>query len=256
MEIDAKVDDFTFRLEEQKGAGFEELAKEYGWEVKTTELFPKSKPPAELDFALRATSRTGRAVDQLFLIEETTDPVSKISPAIGIGENQWLVARLDGEEKSRPKTFEEAKEDARTQFISEKATEALKKAAEEAHAKIKEGLAAGKSFSEAAKEAGIAETSTFTEATTAYTPDPLSEPKNLFEATRNIDPGAVTEVIMEGDRAFIVHVAKREVYKEEDAATRIDGEVDSLVSRNELTAFTAWIAERTEEAKVEQLNRR
>jgi peptidyl-prolyl cis-trans isomerase D len=255
-EIDALVDDFTFSLEEQKGSGFEELAKKNNWEVKTTEFFPASAPPKELDVALRASSRGGKAVDELFRIEPTTDPISKLSPPIAIGENQWLVARLDEEEKSRPKTFEEAKEQARDQYITEKATEAMKKAADDAVAKIKEGLAAGKSFADAAKEAGIAETKAFTKATTSYRPDAATEPKNLFEATRNVDPGALADVIVETDRAFIVHVAKREVVKEENAATRVDAEVKSRASANELYAFNGWLADRIEAAKVEQLYRK
>jgi hypothetical protein len=256
MEIDAKVDDFTFSLEEQKGAGFEDLAKANNWEVKTTELFSATTPPKELDFALRSSSRGGKAVDELFKIEPTTDPVSKLSPPIAIGENQWLVARLDGEEKSRTKTFEEAKDEARDKFINEKATEAMKKAADEAVAKIKEGLAAGKSFADAAKEAGISETKAFTKATTSYRPDAASEPKNLFEATRNVDPGSLSEVIVEADRAFIVHVAKREVVKEENAAARIDSEVTSRANENEMHAFNGWLSDRMEAAKVEQLYRK
>ncbi len=256
MEIDAKVDDFTFSLEEQKGAGFEDLAKTNNWEVKTTELFSATTPPKELDFALRSSSRGGKAVDELFKIEPTTDPVSKLSPPIAIGENQWLVARLDGEEKSRTKTFEEAKDEARDKFINEKATEAMKKAADEAVAKIKEGLAAGKSFADAAKEAGISETKAFTKATTSYSPDAASEPKNLFEATRNVDPGSLAEVIVEADRAFIVHVAKREVVKEENAAARIDSAVTSRANENEMHAFNGWLSDRMEAAKVEQLYRK
>ena len=256
MEIDAKVDDFTFSLEEQKGAGFEDLAKANNWEVKTTELFSATTPPKELDFTLRSSSRGGKAVDELFKIEPTTDPVSKLSPPIAIGENQWLVARLDGEEKSRTKTFEEAKDEARDKFINEKATEAMKKAADEAVAKIKEGLAAGKSFADAAKEAGISETKAFTKATTSYRPDAASEPKNLFEATRNVDPGSLSEVIVEADRAFIVHVAKREVVKEENAAARIDSEVTSRANENEMHAFNGWLSDRMEAAKVEQLYRK
>lgn len=255
-EIDALVDDFTFNLEEQKGGGFEELAKKNNWDVKTTDFFPASAPPKELDVTLRASSRGGKAVDELFRIEPTTDPISKLSQPIAIGENQWLVARLDEEEKSRPKTFEEAKEEARDQYITEKATEAMKKAAEDAVAKIKEGLAAGKSFADAAKEAGIAETKTFNKVTTSYRPDAAAEPKNLFEATRNVDPGSLAEVIMETDRAFIVHVAKREVVKEENAAARVDAEVTSRASANELYAFSGWLAERIEAANVEQLYRK
>ncbi|MEX1116146.1 MAG: SurA N-terminal domain-containing protein [Akkermansiaceae bacterium] len=253
LEVDGLVDDFLFQLEEQKGNGFEDLAKANGWEVKTTELFAKSAAPKDLDVTLRASSRGGKAVDELFLIQETTDPFSKISEAIAIGENQWVVARIDGQEKSRPKTYEEARAEARAQYISEKATEALKTAADEAVTKIKESLASGKSFADAAKEAGIAETKAFTSIISTYRPDGATEPQNLFEATRNVDPGSIAEVIVESDRAFVVHVAKREVVKEADATTRLDSEVTARTNENETTAFMAWMNSRIEAANVEQL---
>ena len=252
-EIDSLVDDFTFNLEEQKGAGFEDLAKANKWEVKTTELFSRTKPPKELEVNLRSTSRGGKAVDELFRIEVTSDPVSKLSQPIAIGENQWLVARLDGEEKSRTKTYEEAKDEARAQYIAEKAAEGMKAAANEALTKIKASLAAGKSFADAAKEAGISETKAITKVTSTYSPDAATEPKNLFEAAKTVDPGSLAEIITEADRAFIVHVAKREVVKEDNAATRLDSEVKNSATQNELVAFTGWIAARTEAAKVEQL---
>ena len=253
IELDTLVDDFTYELEQQKGVGFEELAKENNWEVRTTELFSKKDVPTELDIKLRSSSRGGNAVDELFRIEETSDPVSKISQPIAVGENQWLVARLDGEEKSRAKTFEEAKDEARDKYIQEKAAEAMKAAADEAVAKINEGLAAGKSFAEAAKEAGIPEVKEVTKVTSTYRPDPIDEPKNLFEAGRNVEPGTLAPVITEADRAFIFHVAKREVVKEPDAAARIDAEVASRANRNELLAFNSWLTARTEAAKVEKL---
>jgi hypothetical protein len=253
LETDALVDDFLFNLEEQKGAGFEELAKANGWEVKTTDLFPRSTSPKDLDVNIRSSSRGGNAVEQLFLIKETSDPFSKISEAIAVGENQWIVARIDGEEKSRPKTYEEARAVARAQYISEKAAEAMKTAANEAITKIQTSLAAGKSFADAAKDAGIAETKAFSAITSTYKPDGASEPANLFETARNVDPGSIAEVITESDRAFILHVAKREVVKETNAAARIDSEVASRTSENETVAFTSWITARTEAAKVEPL---
>lgn len=253
IETDSLVDDFTFNLEEQKGAGFEELAAKNNWQVKTSDLFPRSKPPADLDVNLRSSSSGGKAVDELFRIEPTADPVSKLSQPIAIGENQWLVARLDGEEKSRPKTYEEAKDEARAQYIAEKAAEAMKTAANEALEKIKSALAAGKSFAEAAKEAGISETKSFSKVTSTYRPDTTSEPKNLFDASRNVDPGNLAEAIIEADRAFLVHVAKREVVKTENADARLDSEVKSRASQNETLAFSSWMAARIEAAKVEQL---
>lgn len=253
IETDSKVDEFSFQLEEKKGSGFEELAKENGWEVKTTELFSRAEPPKELDVNLRSSSRGGKAIDELFRIEPTSDPVSKLSQPIAIGENQWLVARLDGEEKSRPKTFEEAKDEARVQYIKEKAAEAMKTAADEAAAKIKSALTAGKSFADAARDAGVAETKEFSKVTSNYRADAASEPRNLFEAARNVDPGDLAEVITESDRAFIVHVASREVEKQADAATRIDAQVSSGARRNEMSTFMGWLAERVEAAKVEKL---
>ncbi len=254
LELDTLVDDFLFDLEEKKGASFEELAKANGWEVKTAELFPRSAAPKDLDVNLRSSSSSGKAVDALFQMQETSDPFSKISEAIAIGENQWIVARIDGEEKSRAKEYVEARDEARAQYISEKASGALKAAATETVTKIKASLAAGKTFAEAAKEAGIAETKAFTSITSTYRPDAAAEPQNLFDATRNVDPGSLAEVITESDRAFITHVAKREVVKETDAI--IDAELATNGERNETAAFMSWIGSRIEDAKVEQLYKR
>ena len=255
LEVDSKVDDFLFKLEQQKGEGFEGLTKENGWEVKTSDLFTRTSPPKDLDISIRSSSRGGKAVDPLFQMDQTSDSFSKISEAIAVGENQWVVARIDGEEKSRPKTYEEARAEARAQYISEKAAEALKAAANEAIAKIKTLLTAGKSFADAAKEAGIAETKTFNAIVSSYRPDGATEPQNLFEATRNIDPSTVADAITESERAFILYVAKREVVKDANA-TRLDSEVTSRTTENETIAFTSWIAARTEEAKVEELYKR
>ena len=255
LEVDTQVDDFLFNLEKEKGAGFEKLAKENGWEVKTSDFFTLSAPPKELDLTIRSSSRGGKAVDSLFKMQETADSFSKISEAIPVGENQWIVARIDGEEKSRPKTYEEARADARAQYISEKGAEAMKTAANEAITKIKTLLTAGKTFAEAAKEAGIPETKPFNAILSTYRPDGATEPQNLFEATRNIDPGTVADAITESERAFILYVAKREVVKDTSTA-RIDSEVTSLTAQNETIAFTSWLAARTQDAKVEELYKR
>jgi peptidyl-prolyl cis-trans isomerase D len=256
IEIDSKVDDFSFRLEEQQGAGFEKLAAEYEWEVVTTDFSPRSKPPVALDINLRSSSRGGKAVDELFRIEPTTDPISKISQPIAIGENQWLVARLDEVKESRPKTFEEAKDEVRDRYIQEKAAEAMRTAAKEAAEKIKQAVAEGKSFDEAAKSAGIDKTSSFTNIKSTHQPDPANEPSNLFEAARYINPGSLAEIIMQGDRAFILHVALRELEKSPDAAQGIDAQLSSQARSNENIAFIGWLADRAEAANVQHLGRR
>jgi hypothetical protein len=256
LETDAKVDDFMFKLEEQKGAGFEALAKENGWEVKTSKLFAADAVPKDLDVTLRASGKGGKAVEDLFKINETSDPFSKISEAIAIGENQWLVARLDTLEKSRPKTFVEARDEARAQYISEKAAEAMKKAADDDITKIKAAIAGGKSFTDAAKDAGIKEVNAFKDVISTTRPDGVTEPQNLFASAKVIDPGSIANAIIESDRAFILYVAKREVVKEPDATKRLDTEVASKTAENQTIAFVAWMNARIDAASVEQLYKR
>lgn len=251
--VDGLVDDFLYNLEEHKGAGFEDLAKKNGWEVKTTGLFPLSTPPAELDLTVRSSSQGGKAAATLFQIKSGGDAYSKISEAIPVGEGQWLVARLDGEEPARVKTYAEARSEARAQYISEKGVEALKAAAEQAATKIKEGLAAKKSFADAAKEAGITEIKTVANVTRTYRADAVTEPQTLFESARVVDPGSIANTIVESDRAFIVHVVKREVVKEPNAAERVDAEVKNSAAGNEFAAFNSWLTAKIEAAKVEDL---
>jgi hypothetical protein len=256
LESDSLVDDFTYQLEQDKGACFEDVAKKNGWEIKTTDLFTLSDAPADLAIKVRASTRSGKAVDELFLIRETSDPLSKFSQPIPVGDNQWLVARLDGEEKSREMTYPEARADARAKFIADKAAADMKAAAEEAATKIKAALATGKSFADAAKESGLNEIKAVKAITSSYKPEGASEPANLFQAASNIDPGALAEPIIEADRAFILHVVKREVVKDPNQSASIDAAVASACNQNETLVFDSWLASRIEAANVEQLYKR
>lgn len=253
MATDLLVDAFTTTLGDQNGEGFEDLAKKNNWEIKTTDLFIAAEPPPELDLTVRATSTGGKAITALFQIRETSDPSSKFANPIPVGEGQWLIARLDGEEKERDKTFPEARAEARAKFIEEKAAADLKAAAETALTKIKEAIAAGKSFADAAKDAGVTETKTITAATSTYKPDGATEPTNFFQAASKVDPGGFADVLVESDRAFILHVVKREVVKDPTAATTLDAAVKSAENQSETLIFDSWLAARIEAAKVDQL---
>ena len=153
-------------------------------------------------------------------------------------------------------TYPEARADARAKFIADKAAADMKAAAEEAATKIKAALATGKSFADAAKEAGLNEIKAVKAVTSSYKPEGASEPANLFQAASNIDPGALAEPIIEADRAFILHVVKREVVKDPNQSANIDAAVASACNQNETLVFDSWLASRIEAAKVEQLYKR
>ena len=255
FENDQKVNDFSSQMEADEGSKFEELAKEFGWELKTTELFPQSKAPDELNVSLRASSEGGKAIDELFRLEFSKDPLSRFSQPIAIGENQWLVARLDEEEKPREKTYEEAKEEARVQYVKEKAADAMKAKAKEANEAVRKSLAEGKSFADAATTAGLKNVRPVSKVNQSHQADPAHEPANLFQTGRYVTPGELAEPIIEADRAFVFLVKSREVVKNPNPEAMISSQISGTASTNEYTAFSDWLTARREAAKVEQLNR-
>ncbi|MFD2255731.1 SurA N-terminal domain-containing protein [Luteolibacter algae] len=254
LETDAKVDDFLYQLESQKELSFSKLAEKDGWEVKNTELFAANEAPPELNLPLRSTSTQGTAVNELFRMSVTSDPFSKISPAIAIGENEWLIAHLEEVEPSRTQTYEEARADARARLIAEKSSSALKEAADKAVETINNALADGKSFPEAAKTAEITEeTVSLSDVTATYRGDTTKIPSNLFEAVKYTDPGTLADPILEADRAFIAHVESREYVKSENAEQQIQTQLEQAEESNKITAFTSWLNAKHEEANVQQL---
>lgn len=255
QEFVEKFDDMLNELQIKKGANFEELAKQNNFEIKSSELFAASAAPAELAVPIYKSNRGGRAIDLLFNIKETSDPFSKISDALQTGENQWLVARLDGEEPSRVKTFEEAREEARAQYIDEKGREAMRKHADEQLKKIRDAVTAGKSFADAAKDAGL-ETKTVGPVTAATRPSTASEPAELFSSVSLVDPGTVADLLIEPNQIFIAFVEKREVIKQADPVAALKTDVSGAAKMNERIALDAWLTERVEAAKVKRLYKR
>lgn len=257
LEVGKKVDGFLYKLETQKDLNFKDLAKTDGFELKSTELVAKSGAPEELQAAIRSSSNPeGTAADVLFGLTVTSDPLSKITD-VAIGENDWLVAYVDEIEVSRVKTFDEAKQDATAQLIADKAATALTKAANEANEKIKTALAEGKSFEEAAKSAGIeSEILALTESTQRAELDPAKYPAGFFNAAKYIAPGALTEPIIETDRAFIVLVEKREFVTDANTQDMIDSQLSRVNDGTGYAAFTSWLNKKTEAANVQRLNRK
>jgi hypothetical protein len=257
LETDGKVDDFLYELESKKELTFEELAKQDGWEIKETGLFAANDAPEDLKVPLRSSSAQGTAADELFRMNETSDPFSKISPAIAIGENEWLIAKLGETEASRVQTYAEARAEARARLIAEKAAAALKQAADEAAETIKAALAAGKTFAEAATAAGITnETVSLPEVTAGYQGDTTKVPANLFDAAKYTDPGTLAEPVIEPDRGFIVHVGSREILKSDSTEPNVTAQASQAAESNKIAAFASWLNARNEAADVQPLFRR
>ncbi len=251
-ELADQVDTFIAELQNSEGKDFEELVKKNNWELVTTELFPRTAVPPALSVNLRSSNDPGPVADRLFQLEMKDAPLDRFTEALPVPDGAWLLARLDEEEPSRTKTFEEAKEEVRTDYIAEKAGEALKKDADEKAAKIREALAAGKSFADAAKELGLEPKSHGPFKAT----DKLegeADTTILFQTAAAVDPGTLADPVMRPDGALFVFVEKRELVKDPARAERVNQSLAMSGGSLERSAFAAWLDEKLESAKVENV---
>jgi hypothetical protein len=249
-EVIAKVDALLLDIQNSEGKDFEKLVAEDGWTLVTTELFTRSAVPAELQES--TVSDNPRPVaDLLFQLENTDDPLTKFTEALPLKDNAFIIARLDGEEEARPKTFEEAKEEVRTDYIAQKANEALKKDADEKAAKIREGLAAGKPFADLAKEVGLEPK--------AHGPfkatDKLegeADVSTLFQAASTVEAGKLADPVIRPDSAVFIFVEKRELVKDPARDERINQAITAQAQEMKRDAYMAWLAEKLEQTQIEE----
>lgn len=244
------VDNFISQLNDSGGKDFEKLASANGWEIKTTALFPRSAPPAELDLKLRASGSQKQLADYLFELNGKGDSIDRFTTALAVGDGQWFVARLDETEEARPKEFEEAKDQVRVDYIAKHAGEALKKDADEKVAKLREGLTAGKPFADVAKELGLEPK--------PYGPfgmndrlDGEPDSATLFQTAAHLDPGTVADPVIRPNGAILVFVEKREIVKDEKRAERVENSITASEQQQPFQIFAAWLHDKIESTPIE-----
>ena len=250
LQVASDMDELLTKIDNSKGGEFENEVKTLNWDIRTTEFFTPTTIPDEL-LALTPRKTTKTVQQLLFDLKTTSDPVSKFTPSFPVGDANWFIARLDEEEESREKTFEEAKEEATKQWMEEKGREALKAAAEEAKKKIEESVKGGKTFADAAKDAGY-EALTMGPIGNGETPAGQSEAPTIFVAAQYVNPGEFTNIVNTDDAAVIAFVDKREIVKDPNFDAMLMSGMERYKEQSRLTAFQAWLAERYAEAKISE----
>jgi hypothetical protein len=250
LEVASKMDDLLAAIESSKGGEFENAAKKEGWEIRVTDLFTASTlPDVLLPLTPRKTNKT--LTDLLFDLKTTSDPISKFTSSFPVGAADWFIARLDAEEESRVKTFEEAKEEVSKQWIEEKGKEALKAAAEELKKKIEDSIKGGKSFADACKEAGHT-TQSIGPIRNGETPAGHTDAPSIYTASQYVNPGNLTEIINTDQGAVIAIVDKREIEKDPNTESMLMGGVNRYQEQMRVMAFQSWLSERSTASKVSQ----
>lgn len=248
-DLAAAVNQFADQVNESEGAEFDALLTEQGWTPVTTDWVTATTLPADLQLRTRGTSADRTISDELFSLTLGPDKLDPFPLPIAIADSRWLVARLDAVEEPREKTFEEAQDEVRERYLREKADEAVRKQVEEKTEAIEKAIEAGKTFTDAAKEAGLEPE----ELAPFGASDPVpGEPsaRQIFANAAVADPGSFAETVYEEDRAVLVYVKDRTVVKDDNRGTQIDNFLSSLTTQNETAAFASWLAKRLEEAAV------
>jgi len=249
-EFKIAVDEFLTRLREQEGANLESLLEPHGWTLASTDWFTATTLPEALEpLKTRGTSARRQVADYLFALRTGPDPLAPFTSAIAVGEDQYLIARLDELEEAREKTFEEARETVLERYVDEKTREAAEQKVEETTAALKASIEAGKSFSEAATEAGL-EPRELGPFAVSDSLDDEPNARQIFQAAAIANPGEFAEPIYLEDKVLLVRVESRQIIKDDNRGQQVDSYGNRYRDNHRNDAFAAWLAQRVAEAQV------
>ncbi|MEI6714979.1 MAG: SurA N-terminal domain-containing protein [Verrucomicrobiota bacterium] len=197
QKIADKASDFGVALLEAN-AKFEDVAKRFEVEVKSTGLFSTTDRVEELG----NQPQVAAAAFQL-------TPEKPFSEAIGSSKGYFVLHLLDKEtQPARPLSFEESKEQLKEGLKSERTKETLSLKATEGRNKIEDAVKAGKSFQEAAEAAGLKaeKLEPFSRAESKLTGSDASLIQNTAV---DLQEGQISTAQETADGMVIIHVSKR-----------------------------------------------
>lgn len=253
LDLGLSLDSMLDQLDSANGEGFEDLARELGFEVKTTDLVERDALPPEITGQLRNTpGKTG--ADLIFDHVLGDEPMYAFSEVKKIGTDQWFFFRLDEVVEPSELTFEEARDQVRQDVVRDAALAAMEEEAKAKRTAVAEGLAAGKSFEELAKELELNVTP-FED--TTRPPTPSAPEVTAFNLSARTNPGELSEVEVETsdepdgvNRAIFSYVEKRVVYEDKNLESTVDRQVEEARDRNRTLALANWFAQEAAKAEV------
>ncbi len=216
-----------------KGAKLEDIAANFTVPAQESPEFEMAAPPVELGNSLAVADAAFKLTD--------ADPHSD---AIKSENDTYFVLQLAGIAPATPKTLDEAKAELTAEITDERATEALDLKAAELRKKIAEATAAGKSFADAAKEAGA--TVEAFPAFSASDPKPPEQPdaQEIMGRSVDLNEGELADFTRTETGGFLVHLDKRLPVDEAGFEKEKPMIVNNLDRIKKEAAFQQWLKER------------
>ena len=167
------------------------------------------------------------------------------------GQDGYAVIEVAAVEAARPMSFDEARADLRADLIAAKRDAMVREAAASALTQIRAALAEGKSFADAAKQAGVKPEkvgglSIF---------DEKLEParRQLAAAAMDLADGTLGEFTPSPDGGFAVYVAGRGEADAETAAKQKPMVENGLLEGKQMLLFAQWLATARQESGLQIL---
>ena len=236
-----KATDFVISLTSDSSPdAFKTKAAALGLEIKSTELFESNGSAKELDLLGRNAIRAAQQLSE-------DVPVSDAVPT----KDDFAVLHLAEVAPSQPMPLADAKPQVIEELKEKLGKEKMEARAEELRSLFLDGIAAGKTFEDIAKEQKL----------TLITPPPyrLNEQPRDFEniselsqAAVYLKAGGVSQRVDIPGGALLVHVKQREVASPELWETEKDSNLNGLQKGLERQFLSNWFASSREKANLER----
>lgn len=185
----------------------------YSLKKETFDMFSLKNLPETLQKSFNpAAGQTGTLGTAIFGIAPGGSAADNTSDVLILEDGSVALFQLNGIKASEPLKFEEAKTAVLADYTKDKSTEQLDLAAEALRQKLSDGIAAGESFEEIAKEAK-AETASIEKLTRE------SGELGIFMAARLINPKQITRIIKEDDKRILAELISRSLEDTPEVAT-------------------------------------
>ena len=212
----------------EKDAKLDDVAAKAGVPVVETAEFEATAPPKEIG----ASDEVAEAAFKLTTADPNSDAITT--------EGGYYVLQLSGITPATPMTLDDAKKQLTEELTAERANEALNLKAADFRKKISEAVTAGKSFADAAKEAGA-------------TPEPFptfsqAEPKmdqpdaqEIMGRATEMNEGDLSEFVPTAAGGLLLHIDKHLPVDEAGFEKEKPMIVNNLDRIKKEAAFQQWL---------------
>lgn len=216
------------------GKSLAEAARAAGIDVRTSPFFG---PDGATGGALEGLD--GEVVPAAASVAFRLPVIAGAFEIVPVGEEGYAVIEVAEVQPARPMTFDEARADLRAGIISEKREKAVKAAADKALASIREQLAAGKTFAEAAKAARVKPTAT--KGLSVFNEEATPADREVATTVMDLAPGTLSEFVPGPNGGFAAYVVSRGEPDAAAMARRLPMVEQGILQRKKMLLFLQWL---------------